>query len=211
MNKKRKHNRYMKRYPFPVALLGAFFLVCGCSTLPFPHTPTESLLVVSYEIEADLEDMGKEITELTLLFSRNSEDNGVIPFSLHLSGKKDTMKMEPGEYTLDSAELRIREDKLFGKTETETVPIDRPLVVGTRSIHLLDAKLIVNAGGDRGYELRLDDFSGEDAKTAVYLSLMRDKRWPVWERYDTANFPDDVESQAEAMLAAEEDETTSEE
>lgn len=187
----------MKRF---FLLIVAAVSIIGCSSLPFPHTPTESLLLAACEIEAEIQNGEEKIVEVVLNLSPEGDDNVDYSMKLPVNGGFAVMKLEPGTYTLDSAEITRREQRLFGKKTGNTVEVGRTVSIEARTIHLLRQKCVLNAGGgENGYNLNFPGFNGGEEQLDIYMSLKDDPRWPGWERYTLVNFPEDVKELAKKL------------
>mgnify|MGYP006288829331 FL=1 len=177
------------------ALVFIVVVFAGCSSLPFPHTAPESLLIVSCEIDQDAPPRGEEIKSLSLLFlSKEMGTSKEYTMKVPMSGEWGVMKVDPGKFILTSAVVSTSETKVFGKKQEETVDIGREISIQPRTVHLMEERCILSADGANGYQLQLAAFHGEAEQTNVYRALAADPRWPGWERYRLVNFPEDVES-----------------
>lgn len=180
-------------YPFGfVFILLVFFW--SCSSLPFPHTPRESLLIVSHKIESTVSSKEK-ISEITLYIEDLNEQKEAPDHKIKLSltNNFSVSTLKPGIYRVFSADVRRSEIKLFGKTEMDTQPLDHRFSVDGGTIHLFQSKLEIQPDGSGGYELELVEYLENDEKIALYETLVNDRRWIGWERYTPVNFPRNIE------------------
>lgn len=174
---------------FPLLIIVGSLI--GCSSLPFPHTPTESLLVAACSMEREISDGTEKITDVVLIFStQGKESTEKVTLRLPVSGEFSVVKCESGMYLLESAEITRREAKLFGKKTTDTVDFNREVNVRPRTVHLVKEKCVLSNGGNRGYAIAFTKFTGEQEKTAVFDALQDDRGWIGWERYELVNFPE---------------------
>jgi len=175
-----------------VLILPVFFW--SCSSLPLPHTPQESLFIVSHDIESKVSNAEK-ISGITL-YIENLNEKETAPdheMKLLLTNNFSVLRLEPGIYRIFSADVRRSETKLFGKTETDSQPLDHRFSVDGRTIHLFQSKLEVRSDQSGGYILELLEFKEEDEQIALYEILVNDRRWIGWERYTPVNFPRHIE------------------
>lgn len=184
-------------------LFAVLFAVCACSSLPFPDSPTESLLIVPAKIEGEIRSGEEEIIMVTLFFLNAADGDTAYTVVLEPEKPMGIQKMIPGEYLLETAEILRRETGLFGKDTADSISINRRIALGGRSVQLFDGTCVLSQGGDNGYSFEIMNAPGEEEQIDLFMELTEDPRWPAWERYELPGFPDDTRETARERAAAE--------
>jgi len=177
-------------------------IIAACSTLPFPNTPTESLLVITGSIDREYAGGENKVSKVILKVERIQEEEEIeeeispetFLITLKPGEQYGTAVLEPGEYIITGIEVRAFRSENKEEIWADDHAADHPFFIEERVVRLYERSFVLAAEDEEqgGYTVAFAPLTEDEKGLTIYKALNREPRWPAWERYQLVGFPEEV-------------------
>ena len=164
---------------------GLAFALVGCTTLPLPDAPDQSLVVLVYD-DSRVQLPGEErILSMSVDFRHNA--TGVRSrMQLPTSREWGSLALDPGAYRIERLTLRIMEGN--DSTRTETRPVLGRVFVTPQTVVILPRTLRLSSFDSHSFGVTFGALSyGSSSHRQATEEIYREQLWPAWSGYRKIN------------------------
>ena len=177
----------MRTAKYLLISLTLLYMLSSCSSLPFPGTATESLFIMSGNMESRL--LNKQSKPYNLISIKmtlvNQETADEIKLTFTPGKKYITLPIEPGLYSMEKEFILNFNDENHSWKETEITngsyyQIEKNTIFVCPEILDFNRK---NIGQGGGYEFSFHRPSSPNLKDLVMERIMEQRRFKAWDLY----------------------------
>lgn len=172
-------------------LLLLSILLFSCSSLPLPHSSTESLFVLPYRIDKTYQNGQKVIKSVTLhlTYYEISEANETL-VELLPGDSYTTIALNPGAIMITRVEVQLAGvEKIESAFEHE---FSYAFFIGESTVQLSREQFVLRAVKNaQEYAVQTSPFPRSSLPARQILdNIRRDKNWPAWKWNKKINLPE---------------------
>lgn len=166
---------------------GGALLLPGCSSLPLPNAPNESLLVIAYQVDEAWRQGNIRVKSVDVqIENRVTGETRVV--SLIPGGKYKSVALKPGEYIIKKLIVANQWQRDVHNVWFDTHNRYHPFYLNPQTVHFYDKFISLRARKEiDGYDLH--DFRvRNDEKSDILTSLRKNSYWLAWRDHTLYGF-----------------------